>query len=157
MSRNDAEMIKAILPALIIVLVASLAFILDRRLSAIQKRKWMPRLTLVAATLFVVFISVAMLSARGWRGGWNTLAIFASAIALFTFVIIKQTKYCDKCNATHYNQGLWAPMKFCSRCGAPLDVLKPKTDDDLLSLRLHRDGQRPLYSTRRPHACPQTQ
>jgi CHASE2 domain-containing sensor protein len=135
MPTNRGDEPDVLMGLFLFVWMGSLAvgFILNRRMTAPQKRTWFPRFTIALASFVVLFMSAMVLRHSGQASPMPLLFFLPCVVGAIAIVIIRQTKYCDKCNASHYNQNLWTPMKFCSRCGAPLDALKQKTDDDILA------------------------
>jgi hypothetical protein len=43
------------------------------------------------------------------------------AVALMTFLNLRNTKFCDACGKTLINQNPFSPPAFCSKCGAALN------------------------------------
>jgi len=67
-----------------------------------------------AGVLFAGF--TLLMSGEPW-----VLLFVLPAVALISFLNIRLTKFCRSCGATLYNFNWFAPMRYCSRCGARLD------------------------------------
>jgi hypothetical protein len=106
-------------------------FLFYLRRDAALKRQWFPRFVALVGFLFVLFATtLSVLSSRS-LAGLGILVVVAPAVWLISYLNVKFTKFCDRCGTIAYQQNWFAPMNFCSRCGAELDA-KPKFDDDLL-------------------------
>lgn len=109
-------------------------FVASWKLDAATKRQWFPFAIMMIGVLFIAFtMAVAFLQSRSWSSLW-ILVILVPAVALISYLNITHTKFCDVCNATLIDQNWFGPpVKFCSKCGAPLDgaqmpqVEKPST------------------------------
>jgi hypothetical protein len=87
----------------------------DRRESAtIKRQKALPR----AMTLACIFVAYAFL-----QTGCNYRVLWIIApVAMIIWVNMRNTKYCDKCNATIYNHNwITETISYCPRCGASLE------------------------------------
>jgi len=98
---------------------------------AALKRRWFPRYAVLAGVLFVLFASLLTGLSSGSPAGLGSLVFLIPAAAVIAFLNIKTYKFCDECGATLYNWTWFAPMRFCPKCGAPLEP-KPKRLDDPL-------------------------
>ncbi|WP_165231781.1 hypothetical protein [Aquisphaera insulae] len=114
------------------IVLAIVGFIASRRMSAAAKRRWAPREAILVGVLFVFFsTTMTVLQSRSWSS-MSFLVLVVPAVVLISYLNIKFTKFCDKCNATLYNHNWFQPMRFCSKCGAEHDPVKPSQGDSLL-------------------------
>jgi hypothetical protein len=77
------------------------------------KRRVMPTLIVFNSLIFIVFI---------WLADFSYPIIFLAipVVALITFIVIRNTKFCDSCGTRNYGANMLSPAKFCYKCGAPL-------------------------------------
>jgi hypothetical protein len=114
------------------IVLAVVGLLVSRRMDAAAKRRWMPRGVVFVGVLFVLFsTTLAVLESRSWSA-LGILIVLVPAVVLISYLNIKFTKFCDKCDATLYNHNWFVPMRFCSKCGANLDTVKPSHGDSLL-------------------------
>jgi hypothetical protein len=99
-----------------VVAVGIAGAVLDRKGSFDAKRRWHPRLVVGGALAFVGFSLCVKPFAPG-----RLLVI--PLIALIAWLNLRSTKFCATCGARHYNRMPWTPMRFCSKCGGPLNPL----------------------------------
>jgi ribosomal protein S27AE len=76
------------------------------------KKLWHPFLTIGSGALFLAFIEFAT--------NGELPVFFVLFLALITFLNVRNTRFCPKCNKTLY--GRWSRDKFCPKCGADLDA-----------------------------------
>ena len=98
---------------------------------AAHKRRWFPRFIVLGGVLFAAFTTILGLLAKRSPEGLKGLLVVGPAVLIISYLNIKSHKFCDGCGATTYNKNLFAPARFCPRCGASLGP-KPAMHDDLL-------------------------
>jgi hypothetical protein len=99
---------------------------------AATKRRWMPIYVVLIGVLFLGFSTTLMYLGSRSLASLGMLFVMVPAIVLISYLNIKLTKFCDACDATLFSSNWFMPMKFCPRCGAPLDAVKPSHEADLL-------------------------
>lgn len=67
-----------------------------------------------AAVLFVLFV---------WSqtDSLEVLLILVPGVAIISFLNTWWIEFCGNCGATLYNDLWFTPLRFCKKCGAPLD------------------------------------
>ena len=73
-----------------------------------------------AHPFIVIGVGVVFFAFAEWVMAGKVPLLFVLAIALITFLNIRNTQFCPRCNATIYRHGFSRPS-FCSKCGGPLD------------------------------------
>ncbi|HWA75439.1 MAG TPA: hypothetical protein VG937_24045 [Polyangiaceae bacterium] len=97
-----------------VVVVGIAGAVLSRKGSFDTKRRWHPRLVVGGGLVFVGF-SLSVMPFAPVR------LLVIPVVALFAWLNLRFTKFCAACGATQYNRTPWSPMRFCSKCGGPLD------------------------------------
>lgn len=101
-------------------------------LSPEAKRRWYPRLAILAGILFPIFVFAVFASEQGWGSGFAALAFFAPVSAAFTYLNIKSNRICPRCGRIVQSWGrLWS-VHFCPKCGQPLDTKPAPAAGDVL-------------------------
>jgi hypothetical protein len=97
----------------------------ERQLSAAEKRRRLPRQSLLYASFWVIVFTVQFVM---YSHSWSSLGILGITIpvGVFLYYSYNSTKFCDKCGAEYSDQ------RFCSEYGARLVPAKPPHDDNLL-------------------------
>jgi hypothetical protein len=49
-------------------------------------------------------------------------AVGIPAVAVITWLNLRNTRFCPSCGRTNYTELFWARPRYCSACGASLDV-----------------------------------
>jgi hypothetical protein len=100
------------------VALGVIAYLRDRKESAAIKRSQAVRRATFAGSLFVAFCF--LMSGGDWRVLWVALPV-----VLILWLTLRNTKYCDKCNATLHNHNWSTSMLFCPKCGSKLEQAYP--------------------------------
>ena len=95
------------------------------------KRRWFPRIVILVGVLFVLFSSAIMVSDGQISQLPAMLILILPMICLISYLNMRFTKFCGNCGKTLYSQNWFAPLIYCSACGAKIDT-KPKSDDRFL-------------------------
>lgn len=114
------------------IAVAIVVFAASRRMNAAAKRRWIPRAVILLGVLFIIVETTLFVLESGSWSSLGYLALLVPLVGSISYLQIKLTKYCDKCNATIAARSWFEPARFCSKCGAPVDTLKPARGDGLL-------------------------
>jgi hypothetical protein len=77
------------------------------------KRKWFPRMTILAGLLFTGFVYWISPAAE-------VLYVAVPVVALITFLNLKTTKFCSKCGAYYQDFGAVYRPNYCRKCGQDL-------------------------------------
>lgn len=101
-------------------------------LSPAAKRRWYPRMTILAGTLFPIFVFAISASDLGWRRGLAVLAFVVPASAAITYANLKANRICLHCGRLVQSWGRLWPVHFCPKCGRPLDSKPAPAADDVL-------------------------
>ena len=92
--------------------VGSAVFFSLNRNAALKKRVLPP---------FLIFTGVLFLGFVFYTGApKDFLYIAVPMVALIMLLNMRTIRFCDACGRTLYNQNLFSPPKFCSKCGASL-------------------------------------
>ena len=72
--------------------------------------------------VFVIFAGLIFMSFVVFMAGFSyeVLWIMVPAIALISFLNIRNTKFCDNCGKMIYNNNWFSKQEFCSKCGMKL-------------------------------------
>lgn len=81
--------------------------------NAALKRKYWPPFVIVTGALFIAF-------AYSMGFGGSSLYVMVPAVALISFLNIRNTRFCDACGQTVVSQNFLVKQEFCSKCGANL-------------------------------------
>jgi len=87
------------------------------RTSYETKRRWAPRLIVLAGLLFIGFFY--------WAMGPTGNILFPAAIALITIINLRTVQFCPGCGALQRRPGLFSRPRHCYKCGH--DLQKPGT------------------------------
>jgi predicted RNA-binding Zn-ribbon protein involved in translation (DUF1610 family) len=111
--KPHAEIVPLFIAVWIALGIAGLWFTyLDKNIP--RKTRLLPRFTIGAGILFVLFIF-------GMTGDWKAMAFAIPAVALITFLNLRQLRICQTCGRT-INTGMWfTKAEYCPKCGARLD------------------------------------
>lgn len=97
-------------------------FLFYRGKDAAFKRRWWPYYAALAGAFFLAYLMVCMVLERKGMFPRAMLIAVVPLIISITRLNIKQTKFCENCGAMLINGGaMGSPMKYCPRCGTPLD------------------------------------
>ena len=107
------------------VIIFMVVSVLNIRKDAALKRKWMPRCLWIVGSWFVIYATLCALTERGIAR--LVMGLGAAIFVPYLWLYPKNTRFCDTCGATNF--ALFQLLRFCSKCGAELDV-KPKSDAD---------------------------
>ena len=122
---DDSIMVFAVFVATWIVLGIGL-FVASWKLDAATKRQWFPFVIVVVGILFVGFTTLLLWLQPNRAASLWILAVLIPVVVGISYLNITHTKFCDACNATLIDQNWFGhPMKFCPKCGAPLDGAQP--------------------------------
>jgi hypothetical protein len=88
-------------------------FYMRNRDAALKRRVLRVQMPLVA----IAFLAIVVVML--WPH-LEVLVIMVPAVALITWLNLRNTKFCDACGATLINQNWLSGPRHCSRCGAPL-------------------------------------
>jgi hypothetical protein len=112
--------------------LAIAGFVISRRMSVAAKRRWAPRWMILIGTLFVFFSTALTVLESHTFSSLGILVIVVPAVVLISYLNIKFTRFCDKCGDTQYDYDWFLLQRFCSKCVAELDTVKPSSGDSLL-------------------------
>lgn len=113
--------------------LAVVSVLMNRRMDAASKKRWMPRGAILAGALFVFFVTtLSVIESRSWSY-LSVLFLVVPVVVLITYLNRRFTKVCDKCGAVQYSHNWFTPMRFCSKCGAEFDPSESAGGDHLKS------------------------
>jgi hypothetical protein len=99
------------------------------RMSAAAKRRWLTPWIILIGVLFICFsTTIFVLASRSWSS-LAILIVNVPMVVWISYLNLKLTKFCDKCNATLFNRMNSPPIRLCPKCGAQLDTAKPLKGD----------------------------
>lgn len=88
---------------------------------AAYQRRWFPRYVILSHTLFLaLLISLTTLITRSPVAALGFSAPFVLGAAFFSYIVIKLTRFCDKCGALDQRLSLVSTLRFCSKCGSEI-------------------------------------
>jgi hypothetical protein len=87
-----------------------------------SKRKWLPRFVVFGCASTILVLSMFESRGSGPSPVANNLILIIPFAILFSWISIKNIKFCDKCAAINYRQYFWDSMRHCQWCGAELDA-----------------------------------
>ncbi len=92
------------------------SWLFTRRLDAKAKKKWQPRLVLLAVAILGPFFVLPMLILRIWLG----LGIVVIFLVFFVWLGVFKTRVCEACGTVTQPQNLVRTAEFCPKCGEKL-------------------------------------
>src|SRR5262245_41402354 len=109
---NEVEKFSVFLP-LWIAMAIGISLLLWKG-SYEAKRKWAPRLMVLAGALLVGLIY--------WtQGVGKTLYMAVPAVAVITALNLRSMRFCPKCSAHQWQSTPFSNAKYCSKCGHDLE------------------------------------
>jgi hypothetical protein len=99
----------------IVLGVFSVAFFFFNQNAALKRKVHQP-FVIGIGVLFVGFVVL-----MGFPLDTFFFFVMVPAVALITFLNLRNTKFCDSCGKTLISQNPFARPKFCSKCGANLE------------------------------------